>query len=82
MVKDDDPDAHEMHAERFSLSQEAADAVNAAKREGRRVIAVGTTPTRLLEHAALLRDDPRARPSRRAKAGPTSSSAPVTAFAQ
>ena len=60
MVKDDDPNAHEMHAERFSLSPGAADAINAAKREGRRVIAVGTTPTRLLEHAALLRDDPRA----------------------
>ena len=32
--------------------------MNAAKSEGRRVIAVGTTPTRLLEHAALLCDDP------------------------
>ena len=53
MVKTDDPDSHEMHAERYTLSQEAADAVNAAKREGRRVIAVGTTPTRLLEHVAL-----------------------------
>ena len=59
MVKVDDPDAHEMHAERYTLSQQAADAVNAAKREGRRVIAVGTTPTRLLEHVALSGGDER-----------------------
>lgn len=53
MVKTDDPESHEMHAERYTLSAAAADAVNAARREGRRVIAVGTTPTRLLEHVAL-----------------------------
>ena len=53
MVKTDDLESHEMHAERYTLSGEAADAINAAKREGCRVIAVGTTPTRLLEHVAL-----------------------------
>ncbi|HEX8914335.1 MAG TPA: tRNA preQ1(34) S-adenosylmethionine ribosyltransferase-isomerase QueA [Humisphaera sp.] len=48
-VTADTLDAHAMHAERFSLSAETAAAVNAAKREGRRVIAVGTTSTRVLE---------------------------------
>ena len=60
LVKVDDPASHEMHAERYTLSQQAADAVNAAKSEGRRVIAVGTTPTRLLEHVALSGGSPSA----------------------
>jgi S-adenosylmethionine:tRNA ribosyltransferase-isomerase len=38
-------------SERFYVSPETADAVNAAKREGRRVIAVGTTVVRALESA-------------------------------
>lgn len=40
---------HVMHVERYHLPQAAADAINAAKREGRRVIAVGTTSARVLE---------------------------------
>jgi S-adenosylmethionine:tRNA ribosyltransferase-isomerase len=40
-----------MHEERLSISEETARAVNAAKREGRRVIAVGTTSVRVLESA-------------------------------
>lgn len=43
---------HEMHSEYYSVSQEAADIINRAKDEGRRVIAVGTTSTRTLESAA------------------------------
>ncbi len=43
---------HVMHEERFELSEETARAVNAAKREGRRVIAVGTTSVRVVESAA------------------------------
>ena len=43
---------HEMHGERFSLSAAAAEAVAAARREGRRVVAVGTTTVRVLEHVA------------------------------
>jgi len=42
---------HIMHEERLSISEETARAVNAAKREGRRVIAVGTTSVRVLESA-------------------------------
>ena len=42
---------HKMHKEFYTVSQEAADAVNKAKGEGRRIIAVGTTAVRTLEAA-------------------------------
>ena len=48
-VKSDDVTEHKMHEEVFSLSEAAAATINAAKAEGRRVIAVGTTTTRVLE---------------------------------
>ena len=43
---------HKMHPEQFSLSPATCDAVNKARAEGRRVIAVGTTTLRSLESAA------------------------------
>ena len=42
-----------LHAERYTISESTAAAVNLALREGRRVIAAGTTVTRTLEHCAL-----------------------------
>ncbi|MBB6096993.1 S-adenosylmethionine:tRNA ribosyltransferase-isomerase [Deinobacterium chartae] len=42
---------HVMHEEVFLVPQATADAINAARREGRRVIAVGTTTVRALESA-------------------------------
>jgi S-adenosylmethionine:tRNA ribosyltransferase-isomerase len=45
-----------LHRERYTLSSETAAAVNAALRENRRVIAVGTTTVRTLEHCATLAD--------------------------
>ncbi len=42
-----------LHTERYTLPESAAQAVNRARREGRRVIAVGTTTVRTLEHCAL-----------------------------
>lgn len=42
---------HKMHREFYTVSQEAAEAVNRAKSEGRRIIAVGTTSVRTLEAA-------------------------------
>ena len=42
---------HKMHKEFYTVSQEAADALNKAKAEGRRIIAVGTTAVRTLESA-------------------------------
>lgn len=41
-----------LHAERYTLTESTAQAVNLAQREGRRVIAVGTTTVRTLEHCA------------------------------
>ena len=43
---------HRMHTERYEISDGTADAVNAALRAGRRVVAVGTTSLRALESAA------------------------------
>lgn len=42
---------HKMHKEFYTVSQQAADAVNKAKAEGRKIIAVGTTAVRTLEAA-------------------------------
>jgi S-adenosylmethionine:tRNA ribosyltransferase-isomerase len=40
---------HQVDAEAFTVSADAADALTRAKREGRRIVAVGTTTTRVLE---------------------------------
>jgi S-adenosylmethionine:tRNA ribosyltransferase-isomerase len=42
-----------LHRERYTLSAAAADAINRAKAEGRRIVAVGTTVVRTLEYCAL-----------------------------
>lgn len=42
---------HQMHKEFYTVSEEAAAAINRAKQEGRRIIAVGTTAVRTLESA-------------------------------
>ena len=41
-----------LHAERYTLPEEAAAAIKGALREGRRVVAAGTTTVRVLEHCA------------------------------
>ena len=51
-VKVDDTDDHVMHMEWGEVTAEAADAVNAARVLGGRVLAIGTTSVRLLESAA------------------------------
>ncbi len=51
-VKADDTSDHKMHSENGILTAELAERLNKAKRQGRRVIAVGTTALRLLESAA------------------------------
>lgn len=50
-VKTDDITEHKMHSEYYCVTQKAADEINAAKAEGRRIIAVGTTSVRVLESA-------------------------------
>jgi len=51
-VKVDDTEGHRMHSEWGSLSAETAQALNAARAAGGRIVAVGTTSLRLLESAA------------------------------
>lgn len=51
-VKADDITEHHMHSEYYEISEEAAVKINRAKKEGRRVIAVGTTSVRTLESVA------------------------------
>ncbi|MDO4487302.1 MAG: tRNA preQ1(34) S-adenosylmethionine ribosyltransferase-isomerase QueA [Bacillota bacterium] len=51
-VKCENIEEHSMHFEEYEISEESAAAVNRAKREGRRIISVGTTSTRTLESAA------------------------------
>jgi S-adenosylmethionine:tRNA ribosyltransferase-isomerase len=51
-VKTDDTSGHQMQAEWGTVSAETAAAINAARRAGGRIIAVGSTALRLLESAA------------------------------
>jgi len=51
-VEVNDPAEHDMHSERYFVPAEAADAINAAREEGLRIWAVGTTVVRTLESAA------------------------------
>lgn len=51
-VKEDDIANHEMHSEYYEISEEVANRINIAKKEGKRVIACGTTSVRVLESAA------------------------------
>lgn len=48
-VKVQDTKDHIMHSETYEMDQEAADTLNKAKKEGRRIIAIGTTSVRTLE---------------------------------
>ena len=48
-VKVDDTDNHVMHSEAYEISEEACKALNKAKKEHRRIIAIGTTSVRTLE---------------------------------
>ncbi len=50
-VRVENVETHTVDPERFSISEAAADAINVARREKRRVVAVGTTTTRALEAA-------------------------------
>ena len=42
---------HKMHSETFEITQETADMINSAKKDGKKIIAVGTTTVRTLETA-------------------------------
>jgi S-adenosylmethionine:tRNA ribosyltransferase-isomerase len=51
-----------LHRERYELSAECAEHINAARSDGRRIVAAGTTTVRTLEHCAASSDDGRLQP--------------------
>ena len=51
-VKVENIEEHKMHTEHYYIKQEDADKINKAKREGKKIIAVGTTSCRVLESIA------------------------------
>lgn len=55
-VRTEDPGEHVLPPERYSLPETTAAALNRARDDGRRIIAVGTTTTRTLEHALTIGD--------------------------
>jgi len=59
-VKTDDTSGHRMQAEQGSVGAQTADALNAARRAGGRIVAVGSTSLRLIESASA--DDGTIRP--------------------
>lgn len=50
-VKVDDVTKHQMHSEYYIITKEACDIINNTKKQGKRVISVGTTSCRVLESA-------------------------------
>lgn len=56
-VKEDNILAHQMHSEYIEMSEENASKLNLAKKEGKRIIAVGTTSVRVLESCSSERGE-------------------------
>ena len=52
-VRTERVEAHKLHAEAYSISEQAMEKISRARAEGRRVVAIGTTTVRTLEYAAL-----------------------------
>jgi S-adenosylmethionine:tRNA ribosyltransferase-isomerase len=51
-IRVEEVEEHRLHAEAYSISEDAAAKINCARREQRRVVAIGTTTVRTLEYAA------------------------------
>lgn len=56
-VRATEVEKHELHRESYSISGDAGAAINRARQNNRRIVAVGTTTVRALEHAATQRND-------------------------
>jgi S-adenosylmethionine:tRNA ribosyltransferase-isomerase len=56
-VQTEEVEDHQMHEEFFELSPESAEKMNRIKRQGGRIVAVGTTSCRTLESAAVSPDE-------------------------
>ena len=55
-VKCENIEDHQMHFEEYEITQENADIINETKAAGGRIISVGTTSTRTMESAAVLKN--------------------------
>jgi len=55
-VKCENIEDHQMHFEEYEITKENADIINGTKAAGGRIISVGTTSTRTMESAAVLKD--------------------------
>ena len=64
-VRASEVEKHELHRETYSISEAAADAINRARENNRRVVAVGTTTVRALEHAAAQSEEGKLCPTTR-----------------
>ncbi|TES87331.1 MAG: tRNA preQ1(34) S-adenosylmethionine ribosyltransferase-isomerase QueA, partial [Dehalococcoidia bacterium] len=61
-VREEDPAKHHIHREYGMVSEEVASELSAAKRQGRKIICVGTTTMRILEQVAQLYPPERLKP--------------------
>jgi S-adenosylmethionine:tRNA ribosyltransferase-isomerase len=68
-VRTERVEEHRLHSEAYSISEEAAEKVGRARRNGRRIVAVGTTTVRTLEFAALQSENPHFSRTERARNG-------------
>lgn len=57
-VQTEDPHRHHMHEERFRVSRECARQIRDTRGRGGRIVAVGTTVVRVLEHCADVQGNP------------------------
>ena len=55
-IRTDIVEEHRIHAEPFDIPESASRSIEAARADGRRIVAVGTTTTRTLEHAARMNE--------------------------
>jgi S-adenosylmethionine:tRNA ribosyltransferase-isomerase len=70
-VRAEKVEEHELHAEAYSISEGAAEKIERARREGRRVVAVGTTTVRTLEYSARIQNPhPLSQPTRKKGGAP------------
>ena len=51
-IREEKVEEHKLHSETYSITPEAAEKIDCARRENRRVVAIGTTTVRTLEYAA------------------------------
>ena len=51
-IRTEQVEKHHLHSERYTISPEAADRIAKARAQSRRIVAIGTTTVRTLEHAA------------------------------